>query len=461
MADQDEQQQQQQSNGQQQSGGEEKKPPRPIALPVVVTVAIVAAVVVAVISVWLGDHIGYAYVHQTTDDAKVDADTIILTSKISERVARIDVNINHVVHRGDLLAELDDRDEQTRLMQVLATRAATIAQSQQAQQTLLLTQTQVQSETSQSLGNVETARSQVVAADATYGSAIQEANAANAAADQASAQLRSSLAALPGQRAQVIRSAFDLARDSALLKTGDVPTATVDEDRAVYESDVSAYQEAKQSVETARANLVAAKRRYQAQVDQADSSFAAINAQRGSLTAAQGRLAEVTSPYRIGSQRAALTASERQIRTEDAQVRDARLQLSYTRIYAPVDGIIAAKSLAVGQTVSPGTALFTLVPTNDVYVTANFKETQLDRMRAGEPVDIHVDAYPEYAFVGHVGTINPASQNQFAAVPPQNATGNFVKVTQRVPVRIYFDRIGNPPYALRPGMSVEASVRVR
>ena len=430
-------------------------------VPLIVVGAIVALIVFGVVGLWLGDHLGYAFVHESTDDAKVDADTIILTSKISERVARINVDLNRYVHRGQLLAELDDGDEQTRLVQATATRAATLAQAQQARQSLFLTQTQVQSETAQGLGNVQTARSQVAAASATYGSSLEETDASNAAADQASAQLRSSLAALPGQRENVIRTAFDLARDSALLRSGDVPTATVDEDRATYAAAVSAYNEAKENVETSRANLVAAKRRYDSQQQQAQSSLATVDAQRGSLTAAQGRLTETLSPYRIGTQRAALTTSERQVHTQDAQVRDAALQLSYTRIYAPVDGVIAAKSLAVGQTVSPGTALFTLVPANEIYVTANYKETQLDRMRSGEPVDIHVDAYPEFAFVGHIGTINPAAQNQFAAVPPQNATGNFVKVTQRVPVRIYFDRIGNPPYALRPGMSVEASVRVR
>ncbi len=443
------------------SGDDSKQRPRYFPVPMVIAVGLVATIVLAVVALWIGDHLGYAYAHETTDDAKVDADTIILTSKISERVEHINVDANQYVHRGQLLALLDDRDEESRYIQALANRASTEAQIEQARESLLLTSTQVSTEATQGEGNIQTAQSQVQQAAAVYGSSLEETGASNAAADQATAQLRSSLAALPGAREAVIRSAFDLSRDSSLLGSGDVPTATVDADRAVYLSAVSSYQQAKQNVEQSRANLVAAQRRFRSQVEQARSSLATIDAQRGSLTAARGRLDETLSPYRITTQRAALNTSQRQIRAIDAQVREARDQVSYTRIYSPVDGTIAAKSLAIGQTVSPGTALFTLVPSHQIYLSANFKETQLDRMRLGQPVDIHVDAYPEYAFVGHVGTFNPASQNQFAAVPPQNATGNFVKVTQRVPVRIYFDRVGNPPYVLRPGMSVEASVRVR
>ena len=139
----------------------------------------------------------------------------------------------------------------------------------------------------------------------------------------------------------------------------------------------------------------------------------------------------------------------------------ARDQLSYTRIYSPVSGVVAAKSIDIGQAISPGQTLFIVVPQTRFYITANYKETQLDRMRLGQPVDIHVDAYPEIAFIGHLAEFNPASQNQYALVPPQNSSGNFVKVTERVPVRLYVDRGGDRDHPLRPGMSVETSVRVR
>ena len=446
-----------------QDGEKEKSAhePRHLAMPVAIAIAVAAAIVLVVGALWIGDHIGYAFVHESTDDAKVDADTIILTSKIDERVDQILVDVNQPVHRGQLLARLDDRDERSRLNEILANRSAAIAQAQQSRETLGLTETQVATEATQGEGNVESARAQLSSAAANYDAALAETQASNAGADQATAQLRSSFAALPGSRENVIKTAFDLARDSALLKTGDVPAAVIDEDRAQYESARSDYEQAKNAVETARANLVAAQRRFVSQQQQARGSRATIGAQRGSLVTARGRLAESVSPYRISAQRATLLSALEQIRSIDAQVRQARDQLSYTRIYSAVDGTVASKTLAVGQTVSPGSALFTIVPTGRSYVTANFKETQLDLMRDGEPVDIHIDAYPEYAFVGHIGAINPAAQNQFAAVPVQNASGNFIKVTQRVPVRIYFDRAGRPPYVLRPGMSVEASVRVR
>ncbi len=140
-----------------------------------------------------------------------------------------------------------------------------------------------------------------------------------------------------------------------------------------------------------------------------------------------------------------------------------RDQLSYTKIYAPISGYIGQKSVDLGQQVAPGTPLLTIVPLSAIYITANFKETQMGNIRAGDQADISVDAYPGVRFHGKVGTISPASQNTFALVPAQNATGNFVKVTQRIPVRIYVDSASKPldQVPLRPGMSVIASVKVK
>jgi len=131
-----------------------------------------------------------------------------------------------------------------------------------------------------------------------------------------------------------------------------------------------------------------------------------------------------------------------------------------TTIVSPIDGYVGAKNVEVGKTVSPGESLLAIVPSGKIYVTANYKETQIGKMKAGQEVDLKVDAYKGVTFHGHLDSVGPASQNTFSLVPAQNATGNFVKVTQRLPVRILFD---NPPAdkPLRPGMSVEASVRVK
>jgi membrane fusion protein (multidrug efflux system) len=187
---------------------------------------------------------------------------------------------------------------------------------------------------------------------------------------------------------------------------------------------------------------------------------AAIAAQQGQLTTAQGHLAETDNPYRVSSAQAQAQAASAQAGSLAAQVKAAQDRLGYTVIRSPIDGYVGAKDVEVGTAVQPGQALMNLVPNTGIYITANYKETQLGKVRVGQPVDINVDAYKGTAFHGHVDAIAPASQNTFSLVPAQNATGNFVKVTQRIPVRILVD---NPPpdKPLRVGMSVETSIKVK
>ncbi|HXO17369.1 MAG TPA: HlyD family secretion protein, partial [Candidatus Dormibacteraeota bacterium] len=175
------------------------------------------------------------------------------------------------------------------------------------------------------------------------------------------------------------------------------------------------------------------------------ASQAGVSAASGALTTARGKLSQASDPS--------------QVEAAAAQLYLAKQSLSYTHIYAPTDGFIGEKSAEVGQTIGAGITLMTIVPHN-VYITANYKETQMGKMRVGQPVDVRVDAYRGVTFHGHVASINPASENTYALVPAQNASGNFVKVTQRIPVRIDVD---NPPadLPLRPGMSVETYVNVK
>ncbi|MEO6913302.1 MAG: HlyD family secretion protein, partial [Candidatus Baltobacteraceae bacterium] len=172
-----------------------------------------------------------------------------------------------------------------------------------------------------------------------------------------------------------------------------------------------------------------------------------IGVAQGSLQTARGKYAEVVSPARITAQKALLDLAQQ--------------QLGYTRITAPVDGYIGEKSVELGQTVGAGMTLITLIPSKNIFVTANFKETQVGNMHVGQPVDITVDAYKGVTFHGKVLSINPASQNTYALVPTQNSTGNFVKVTQRIPVKISIDDADPNKYPMRPGMSVEAAVKVK
>ncbi len=168
-------------------------------------------------------------------------------------------------------------------------------------------------------------------------------------------------------------------------------------------------------------------------------------------------MVEADSPYRVSASQAQAQAQFAQSGSLLAQVKTAQDKLSYTVIRSPIDGVVGEKNVEVAASVAPGQSLMTLVPNQGIYITANYKETQLGNVRVGQPVDIKVDAYKGIAFTGHVAAIAPASQNTFSLVPAQNATGNFVKVTQRIPVRIVVD---NPPqdHPLRVGMSVETSI---
>ena len=230
-------------------------------------------------------------------------------------------------------------------------------------------------------------------------------------------------------------------------------------------------EETRASLGTAEANATNAAdqlRRYQKlravnadalSAEQLDSATAAATSTAAQLNAAHKAVsaAEAQEVYA----RSLLVAAQAGIASANAQVAQAELTLSYTKVTARIDGRVASKTVSVGNVVNAGAPLMAIVP-RDVYVTANFKETQLNHMRRGQPVEIKVDAYPDLKLAGHVDSVQPASGQAFSTLPAENATGNWVKVVQRVPVKIVFDRLpDDPDRRLGPGMSVEVSVKVR
>jgi membrane fusion protein, multidrug efflux system len=273
---------------------------------------------------------------------------------------------------------------------------------------------------------------------------------------QARSQLSAAQATVPAAREALVKADADNRRTQSLVSTGDVAQTNLDATRAALQQARAQYQQALDNVSVAEASLSSAIQRVAASQSQ-------VAMQVGELTTAQGRLTENELPERVTVQEAQTNAASAQARSLGAQLRTAADQLSYTKIYAAISGYIGQKSVDLGQQVSPGMALLTIVPLNAVYVTANFKETQMGNIKANDEADVSVDAYPGVRFKGYVGAISPASQNSFALVPAQNATGNFVKVTQRIPVRIYVTSASKPldQVPLRPGMSVIASVKVK
>ena len=365
----------------------------------------IGAIVAIILLVWGVKWFLYARVHEGTDDARVDADPVAVTSKINERIDRILVDTNQEVHKGQLLIVLDQAVEQDQVRNARAQSDLALAN----QRTTTL----------QSQGGVTQA----------------EADTANASAGvaQAQAQLVSAQAQLPAAEAAYARASADYNRTTSLVATGDVPRQQLDAEKAALAAAAAQLHDARAQITVAQAAVDAAQQK--------------VSAAQGGVTTAQGKLAQSADPSQV---EAAL-----------AQLAIARKNLGYTRIYSPIDGFVGEKSAEVGQTVSAGMTILTLIPDGPgkIYITANYKETQMGSMQVGQPVDISVDAYGGQMFHGHVISINPASQNTYALVPAQNATGNFVKVTQRIPVRISIDDM-TPDKPLRPGMSVETYVKV-
>jgi membrane fusion protein (multidrug efflux system) len=374
-------------------------------------------VVIVMAVIWGVPWLMYSLSHEGTDDAHVAADEVAVTSKIPERIDRILVDTNQPVRRGELLIVLDNKDELAKLRQAQAQYDLAVANQRATTQ-------QGQGGVSQAGGEIANVQAQVpVAQDAVA---------------QASAQLLAAQAQVPAAQQAYDKAQADFARVDSLVKTGDVASQQLDAVRAQSAGAAAQLRAAQDQVSVAQATVAAA----QGRVSAAD---AGVTAASGALTTAQGKLAQASDPSQ--SEAAA------------AQLYLAKQSLNYTRIYSATDGYVGEKSAEVGQTIGAGMTLMTIVP-HKVYITANYKETQMGRMRVGQPTDIRVDAYKGVTFHGHVASINPASENTYALVPAQNASGNFVKVTQRIPVRIDLDDFRSD-MPLRPGMSVETYVNVK
>lgn len=383
--------------------------------PVFIGAGIIVAILVII---WGVRWFSYAHVHESTDDARVDANTVAVTSKITERVDKILVDTNQPVKKGQLLVTLDNADEQAKLDQAKANLQLTL-QNQQA-------------ETTQGAGGLTQAQANVQ-------NAAAQVPVAQAGVKAAQAQVEAAQAALPGAQQALSRARADYDRTKSLVSSGDVPKSQLDAAKAAYAQAQSQFNAAQDNVNVAQANLVAAQQKVGA-------AQAAVGAAQGGVQAAQGKLSQAQAPAQVSAQEAAVQLAQQ--------------NLSNTKIYSPIDGYVGEKSVEIGQTVSPGMTLLTLIP-NRVFVTANYKETQVGKMHPGQPVDIKVDAYKGITFHGKVMSINPASQNTYALVPAQNSTGNFVKVTQRIPVKISIDDADPGKYPMRPGMSVETAVLVQ
>lgn len=377
----------------------------------------------------------YASTHEETDNAAVSGHVYQVSSRVSGTVSKVSVDDNERVYPGELLVQIDPRDYQVKVQQARAALAVAQRQTKAAQTSIAQVGTTAQAQTTEAQGNVANA----IAAISTAEAAVTEAQAGVPAAEANLAQAQANL-----QKAQT-----DFQRYEELAREGAIPRQQLDAARAAYQVALAQRNAAQEGVRQARAKLTQA----QQGVTQAQAQ---LQATRGGLQQAQatGVQTEVS--------RSQYEAAAAAIDQAQAQLAEAQLQLSYTNIAAPAEGRVGRKTVEVGQRVQPGQPLMAVVG-DQMWIVANFKETQVRRMHPGEVVDIELDAFPGQSFKGRVDSLSPASGSQFALLPPDNATGNFTKVVQRIPVKVTFDPDSIRGYEnqITPGMSANVSVEVQ
>ena len=358
---------------------------------------VLIVIVIGGIMVWR-----YYAVRESTDDAQIDGHLTPLSARVSGIVTQVNVDDNQQVKAGDILVQLDPKDYEVALQRAQGDLQDAIATAQGAKTSVPIT-------TISTGGSLETARANVAAAKKDVEAATARVNEAKANYDNV---------------------AKDLERARMLVQKDEIS-------RQQYDAAVAGEQAAKASVDAAQAQLSAAESHV-------------IQAQASVQTA-------LTAPQQVQVSRTKLGSAEALVQVRQAQVNQAQLSLGYTSVRSPANGVVSNKTVEVGQVVSPGQPLASLIDIDNVWVTANFKEDQLRKMKVGQAVKIHVDAFDK-DYDGCVDSFAGASGARFSLLPPENATGNYVKVVQRLPVKIVFVKGEDPQHMLRPGLSVVPTV---
>ncbi len=375
---------------------------------------LVAAVAVAAGCIWYVTHHGL----ENTDNAQIDGDVVSVPARVGGVVTKIEFVENQRVKAGDLLAELDSAPAQARLAEAAANVLAAQAQADAADATARVSETTA-------VGDKSIADASLITASVGAASTTDQIK-------EAAAQLQSAQTSLQQAR-------LDHDRAQSLLTSGAIS-------KAEYDRTDTGYRVAQSSVDVASARLTSIK----SSAAQAQSRVVEAQAKAKSSN-------DVETQIKLANARA--KAAHAQVETATAARNLAALDLSYTEIFAPSDGVVSKKSINVGQMLSPGQSVVQIVP-DKLWVTGNFKETQVAKMRVGQAASVEVDAFSGKPIEGEVESFSGATGAKFTLLPPDNATGNFTKVVQRLPVRIRLHEIP-AGIALRPGMSVDLTVDTR
>jgi len=379
----------------------------------VVILAVIVAALVAGVLLWR-----YLSSYESTDDAQADVHLYPVSARISGYVIKVNVDDNQWVEKGTVLVEVDPKDYEVAAAQARANLASAEATAQSLNITVPITSVNTSSQLKSTASDIDNANAGVIAAER---------------------QLTAAHAQLEEAEANDVRAQDDLHRYKLLVDKREVA-------EQIYDQALAAAKSSTASVAAARANESAA----QQFIQQARSRLAQADANHQSAE---------TGPQQVSSTRARVRAAIADVEQRRALLEQAELNLQYTKIVAPVTGEVN-KTVVVGLNVQPGQQLLTVVPLDEVWVTANFKETQLRHMRVGQRAEIHVDSTGR-TLRGRVNSIAGATGPLFSLLPPENATGNYVKIVQRVPVKIVLDPGENRDRQLRPGMNVVPDVYLR
>lgn len=397
----------------------------------------------------------YAIAHESTDDAFVDGHIVLISSRVAGQVVKVHVTDNQWVNAGDLLVELDPADFQVRLAAEEAALRVTRATQRSRRITVDLTTITSSAGVDEASGNVETARATIERAKALVAAAASQ-------RDQARARLTAARAGLEQARAEILvaeakyqRDHADLQRFREMVKTGIITKQQLDHAAAAERMAAADLDAARRRVDTQHAAIEQARAALKTAEDNLVETQAQVSARKAELDQSKARFAAAqAAPQQVAYSRAELEVSEAEIARAEAEVARAQLDLSYTKVPAPNAGYVTRKAVEAGAYVQVGQGLLAIVQ-SQLWVAANFKETQLTRMRPGQAAEIEIDTYPGVVFAGRVDSIQRGTGARFSLLPPDNATGNFVKVVQRVPVKIVFNDLQQlRAYLLVPGMSV-------
>jgi membrane fusion protein (multidrug efflux system) len=406
----------------------EKKPARRRKLGrILVTLAIVAVLAAGGYYLWK-----YLNTYETTDDAQVDGHINAVSARISGNVIEILAEDQKFVKAGEVLLRIDPKDYEV----ALAKAEADLADSEAALESSRIDIPIINTNTASQLKTANSGRTDALALVI---GAERQLTAAQARLESTHAQVREA-------EANLTKASDDVRRYKLLVDKDEIPRQIYDTAVSTAAANQAALDARRASVREAEQNIVVA----QAAVDQARTRITQADA---SIESA------LTAPKQVAVSETRAKSAAAQVKQRKALVDQAKLNLGYCTIVAPVTGIVGKKTVELGENVSPGEQLMAVVPLDDVWITANFKETQLSRMSPGQRVKFSVDAYGK-EYTGRVQNIGGASGSRFSLLPPENATGNFVKVVQRVPVRINLDPGQNEDHRLRPGLSVDPKVYV-